>query len=230
MKNGGFSEEFVLGLARRAYEEGDPGFEIVPENCALLVIDMQDEFVKPHWTPYWVPDTTKHIPRIQRLIESCRQMKIPVIYTLYSNTHGRLDRPRSGPFMPNRFLDLDFDQSSYFVDARIWHEIAPHDDDIVIHKCSYGAFYDTPLATILKNLGKDTIIVSGTMTNYCCGATARQGYERSFYVVFGSDVTFTDDPQMQANELKIMRRGFAKVMPSEEIIAVLQQKTHHGSS
>lgn len=221
MKNGEFSEEFVLDLAKKGYEEGNPGFGIVPENCALLVIDMQDEFVKPHWTLYWVPEATKRIPSIRKLIDHCRNKNIPVIYTVYSQTHKLLDRCKSGPFMPNRFPDLEFDQSSYFLEGRVWHEIAPRNDEIVIHKCSYGAFYDTPLETILKNLEKDTIIISGTMTNYCCGATARQGYERSFKVIFGSDVTFTDDPDMQENELKIMRRGFAKVMSSEEIISII---------
>jgi|GEM_PF-6648455 len=59
------------------------------------------------------------------------------------------------------------------------------------------------------------------MTNYCCGPTARQGYERSFKVIFGSDVTATDDPEMQENELKIMRRGFAKVISGDQIISMI---------
>jgi nicotinamidase-related amidase len=92
----------------------------------------------------------------------------------------------------------------------------------VIHKPSYGAFYDTPLETILKNLGKDTVIICGTLTNYCCGMTARQAYERSFRVVFGSDVTATDDPDMQEPELKVMRKGFAMVLSADEIIEMLK--------
>ena len=65
---------------------------------------------------------------------------------------------------------------------------------------------------------KDTVIICGTLTNYCCGGTARQAYERSFKVVFGSDITSTDDPEMQEPELKVLRKGFAKVMTSDEII------------
>jgi len=91
----------------------------------------------------------------------------------------------------------------------------------VIHKSSYGAFYDTPLETIFKNLGKDTVIICGTLTNYCCGTTARQAYERSFKVVFGSDVTSTDDPDMQEPELKVLRKGFARVLSADEIIEML---------
>ena len=73
----------------------------------------------------------------------------------------------------------------------------------------------------MKNLEKDTVIICGTLTNYCCGATARQAYERSFKVVFGSDVTSTDDPDMQESELKVLRKGFAKVLTADEIIRTL---------
>jgi nicotinamidase-related amidase len=92
----------------------------------------------------------------------------------------------------------------------------------MIFKPSYGAFYDTPLETILKNMGRDTIIICGTLTNYCCGTTARQGYERGFKVVFGSDVTSTDEPSLQEPELKVLRKGFAKVMESDMIINSLK--------
>jgi hypothetical protein len=52
MNSGTYTEEDVLNLAKRAYREGSADFEIVPGKCVLQVIDMQDEFVKPQWTPY----------------------------------------------------------------------------------------------------------------------------------------------------------------------------------
>jgi nicotinamidase-related amidase len=36
---------------------------------------------------------------------------------------------------------------------------------------------------MLTNLGRDAIVICGTLTNFCCGTTARQGYERGFDVV-----------------------------------------------
>jgi nicotinamidase-related amidase len=222
MHEGAYTEEQVLDLARRAYKEGSVSFGIKPEKCALLVIDMQDEFVKPQWTPDWVPEATRKVPHIKRLIEHCREKGIPVIFTVYSKTHNYLDRPKTGSLMPGRYSELEIDRSSFFVKGHVWHELAPRDDEIVIHKPSYGAFYDTPLETILKNLGKDTVIICGTITNYCCGMTARQAYERSFKVVFGSDVTATDDPDMQEPELRVLRKGFGKVLTADEIIEMLK--------
>ena len=217
-----YTEEIVLKAAKEAYENGDVQFDINPDKCALLVIDMQDEFVKQEWSPDWVPEATKQVPRIKKLIELCRKIDIPVIYTVYSKTHNYLDRPKTGKFMPGRYPELNRERSSFYIDGKVWHELAPKEDEIVIHKSSYGAFYDTPLETILKNLEKDTVIISGTLTNYCCGLTARQAYERSFKVVFGSDITATDDPEMQEPELKVLRKGFAKVLDVEKIINSLK--------
>lgn len=119
--------------------------------------------------------------------------------------------------MPNRYPELGVDQSAWFVDGKVWEELAPRPGEIVIHKPSYGAFYDTPLETILRNLGRDTVIICGTLTNFCCGTTARQAYERGFKVVVGSDVTATDDPEMQEAELMVLRKGFARVLSAAEI-------------
>lgn len=222
MEIGSFTERDVLDLAKKAYNEGNAKFDILTDKCALLVIDMQDEFVKPHWAPDWVPDATRQVPLIKRLIEHCRSKNIPVIYTVYSKTHHYVDRPRTGKSMPGRYTELDIDFSQFFVEGRVWHELTPRKDEIVIHKPSYGAFYDTPLETILKNLGIDTVIICGTVTNICCGMTARQAYERSFKVVFGSDVTSTDYPELQEPELKVLRKNFAKVLSAEEIIDELK--------
>jgi nicotinamidase-related amidase len=216
-----YTEQQVVGWAREGYERGDAEFAIVPERSALLVIDMQDEWVKPGWTPYWVPEATRRAPAMRRLVDFCRERGLPVIHTAFGRTHQYLDRPLTGSAMPNRLSHLNVDQSGLFVEARFWHELTPRPDEIVILKPSYGAFYDTPLETILRNLGRDTVIITGTMTNYCCGLTARQAYERGFKVVFGSDLTATDDPDLQEAELKVLRRGFARVLSLDQILAAL---------
>ena len=87
---GKFTEEQVLQLAKNAYQNGVSDFKIDPKKCALLVIDMQDEFVKPNWTPDWVPDATRKVSKIKRLIDHCRKNNIPVIYTIYSQNKEEL--------------------------------------------------------------------------------------------------------------------------------------------
>jgi nicotinamidase-related amidase len=192
-----FTEDEVVALARQAYRQGTAEFQLLPDRAALLVIDMQEEFVRPGWTPYWIPQATRQVPRLARLLATCRARGVPVLYTAFAATHRYLDRPRSGATMPSRYPELGPGDPAWFRDGRIWQALAPEPGEVVIYKPSYGAFYDTPLATILGKLGRDTVIICGTLTNLCCGTTARQAYERGFWVVVGSDVTATNDPAVE---------------------------------
>lgn len=189
---------------------------------ALLVIDMQDEFVKPGWMSSWIPAATRIAPRLKEFISACRRLGMPVIYTVFSGTHSFMDRPKWGSAMPNRFPDPENEGRGLPL-GNVWDEVAPEAGDIVVHKPSYGAFYDTPLETILKNLGKGTIVVTGTMTNCCCGTTARQGYERGFKVAFISDLTATYTDEMQQAELLSLRFAFAKVLSATDLLRELDR-------
>lgn len=211
-----YTEEWVTARAREAYEHGRASFSVSAERSALLIIDMQDEFVRPGWSPYWVPAATRMAPRLRALVDHCRASGVPVVWTIFDNTHRGLDRPHSLRLLPQS--DTDWHRPT---PAQVWPEMGRRGDEILIRKPSYGAFYDTPLDTILRNLGRDTVIVTGTLTNYCCGTTARQAYERGYQVVFGADVTATDDESRQEPELAVLRKGFALVLTADEIVEQL---------
>jgi nicotinamidase-related amidase len=207
-----YTEEWVIARARTAYAYGRASFPVQRERAALLVIDMQDEFVRPGWSPYWVPAATRMAPLLRRLVDHCRGIGVPVIWTIFDDTHQGLDRPHALRHLPH--ADTGWSRPG---PAQVWDRMGYRSDEILIRKPSYGAFYDTPLDTILRNLGRDTVIVTGTLTNYCCGTTARQAYERGYRVVFGADVTATDDESRQEPELAVLRKGFALVLSAEEI-------------
>ena len=69
MRLGEFTEEFILEEAQRQYTEGEALIDVDPGRTALIVVDMMDEFVKPQWCPYWVPDATRQVPKILELRE-----------------------------------------------------------------------------------------------------------------------------------------------------------------
>jgi nicotinamidase-related amidase len=212
-----YSRDEVLQLAERTYRSGQAGFELALSRTALLVIDMQAEFVEPGWTPFWVPAATDMLPKLAGVLAAARQVGMPVIHTAFAATHQFLDRPASGNFMPNRYPDLPANPA-YFREAVFAAELAPLPGEVVIYKPSYGAFYDTPLDTILRNLNCHSVIITGTLTNLCCGMTARQAYERGYRVVFGADLTATHSPAAQDAELATQRYGFSRVMHAAEIL------------
>src|SRR5213079_169553 len=112
----------------------------------------------------------------------------------------------------------------------IYPELAPAPGEHVIKKHRYSGFFGTDLDMILREWGVDTVIVSGTTTENCCHATARDALFRDYRVVFLSDATATFDyPDvgqggMSADEvhratLVILSVSTAHVMTTDEFIA-----------
>jgi nicotinamidase-related amidase len=223
-KPGEFTGDYLLKKAKRDYEHGLASIKIDPKKSALLVIDMIDEFTKPKASPLWIPEATRILPRVKRLINACRKLGVPVIYTYYVFNPTVTD---INPWFREAWAPIDkmddYDGPPLFTKESVDPAIKPeYGKDILIAKPSYGAFTNTSLDYILKNLGVDTVIVSGTMTNYCCGTTAREAHARAYKVVFGSDCNATDDPELQDAELKTLRRGFALVISQDEIVRALK--------
>src|SRR5262249_60535042 len=109
------------------------------------------ESVRAQWRPGVWPEVARRVPTILCLIDKCRALAVPVIFTAIAASHRNLDRPSSGAKMPNRFPGISHDPE-WFRNGMICDELAPAENEVVIHKGSYGAFFDTPLETILKNL------------------------------------------------------------------------------
>ena len=219
-KPGEFTVDYQLLKARRDYETGIATIKIDPKKTALVVVDMIEEFTKPGSAPFWVPDATKILPLVKQLIDACRAAGSPVIYTYYTFNPTYTDM---NPWFREAWAPIDktedYEGPPLFTKESVDPAIRPdYTKDILIAKPSYGAFTNTALDYILKNLGVDTVIVCGTMTNFCCGTTAREAHARGYKVVFGSDCNATDDPAIQEAELKTLRRGFALVLSTKEIV------------
>ncbi|HZJ28524.1 MAG TPA: cysteine hydrolase, partial [Solirubrobacterales bacterium] len=103
----------------------------------------------------------------------------------------------------------------------VYHEIAPEAGQRVIAKHSYDAFANTNLDYVLRSQGIQTVIICGTLTNYCCEGTARGAFSHQYDVVFGSDVCATNNPDQHLATLRTMRYGFARVMDHETILRLL---------
>jgi nicotinamidase-related amidase len=213
---GEFNEEWILEEAQRQYKEGRASIDVDPGHTALLIVDMIDEFVKPNWCPWWVPDATRQVPRIRRLIDAFHEAKAPVIYLAYEVGLRGLNFPITEWVVPIGGGVSDFEHE-VLQSVAIFEDLAPTGDDLVVLKHCYSGFHGTELDLVLKSLGVTTVVICGTMTNFCCGSTAREAFWYGYKVIFGSDVNSTDDPVLNEAELQTLRRGFARVMASEEV-------------
>jgi nicotinamidase-related amidase len=212
-----FSEQAIVAHAREQYESGRARIEIEPGATALVVVDMVDEFVKPEWCPFWVPEATRQVPRIKAVIDTFREASLPVIHLAYETTLRGLNFPTTEWVVP---ISEGFEglEQELFQRVAFYGPLQPEGDDLVVLKHCYSGFHGTELDLVLRSLGVKTVVIAGTMSNYCCGATAREAFWHGYGVVFGSDITSSDDDELHEAELKTLRRGYARIMSAEEII------------
>jgi len=194
------------------------GFE--RDRCALLVIDMQNYFVL-EGAPLEVPEARARTPKIKRLIGKCRELGVPVIYTLHEPDplYCKLEAAE------NLWLK-DFGALEGTEEARVIDELSPRPGDVIVRKKRFSAFFQTDLELILRNIRGsekpvDTVIICGAVTNICCESTARDAYFRDFKVVFGSDVCAAFTPESQNATLENMK-FFGRVLDLEAILGALE--------
>lgn len=139
---------------------------------ALLVIDMLNDFVL-EGAPLEVPNTRKVIPFIKGEIEKARTEGRPVIYICDSHEPDDREFERFG-WPPHAVKGTE--------GARIVEELEPHEGDIIIEKTTYSGFYNTKLDETLKNLGIDSLRLTGCVTHICVMFTASDATLRGYNV------------------------------------------------
>ncbi|EKE20244.1 MAG: Isochorismatase hydrolase [uncultured bacterium] len=185
--------------------------KINPKKTALLVIDMQNDFVKKG-AVIEVANARKILKNLQKFADECRKKKMIVIFTKH------IYDPKKNPVEAVLFPELEkmgLRKNTYGADVA--SDLKIEKSDIVLEKNRYDAFYQTKLESILKKKSITDLIITGTMTNVCCESTARGAMMRDFNVWFCSDLTATSNKEKHLCSLKTIATHFGKVLKSSEI-------------
>ena len=110
-------------------------------------------------------------------------------------------------------------------DFAIRPEFKPQQGDVVITKQRASAFYGTPLAAHLTQLGVQTLIVCGESTSGCVRASAVDGYSHGYHVVLVEECCFDRSALSHKVNLFDMHHKYADVMRVDEVIAHLAAKS-----
>jgi biuret amidohydrolase len=199
---------------------------IDPSTTALIVVDMQNDFVAPG-APMEAPAGRAMLPHLQRALACCRAHGIPVIYTAHTFRADGCDLGLLAHVPPIARGDALVDGTP---GVAIYPAVAPRDGELVITKHRFSAFYGTDLEIVLRGLGVTTVVIAGVTTENCCHATARDAFFRDFQVVFLADATANNDypdlgyGSMSADEvhratLVILARDTADVITTETFVA-----------
>ena len=128
------------------------------------------------------------VPNLARTLKFCRDVGIRVVYTAHVHRQDGCDMGLFDDLWPpiaGRAGLVDGTPGS-----DIYRDLAPASGEHVVKKHRYSGFFGTDLDIILREWGVDTVIVSGTTTENCCHATARDAMFRNYRVVFLADATF----------------------------------------
>ena len=107
---------------------------------------------------------------------------------------------------------------------QLWPELDVRAEDAVIEKCRFSAF--TPgasgLDALLRGLGIDTVIVTGTLTNCCCESTARDAMQLNYRVLLAADANAALSDEEHAATLQIMALVFADLHSTDELVELMK--------
>src|SRR5689334_17703043 len=164
--------------------------------AALIIVDMQNDFVHPDGafgrmareTPAIdMPSLLNTTPNVKRLIDAFRTAGRPVVYIIsvmkadYSDAQFPYWRIGVGPGGNSTFIV----EGTW--GAEIIEELRPQPSEHVVVKKGFGGFANTPLDTILRNMGVTTCVVSGVTTCVCVSTTIRGGVECNYRMVIVKD-------------------------------------------
>jgi ureidoacrylate peracid hydrolase len=215
--------------------EGSMAIETMePEigKSALIIVDMQNDFLHPEGSfgtrareapeaGIDLPFLTGTIPQVKRLADAFRKAGRPVVYIAhvlksdYSDAqfpYWRLGLSPGG----NRPHCVEGTWGAQIID-----ELEPCDGEHLIVKKGFGGFSNTPLDTILRNLGVNTCVVSGVTTCVCVSNTLRGGVEHNYRMILVGDAVAEVSRDTHEAELKTMARVFADVKTTDEVVAML---------
>ena len=200
---------------------------IDPHTTAILVIDMQADFLEPT-SGVCVESGYQFLPKMPAFLDACRDKGATIIYSKNVIRPDQRDIGKAGEFCePIKAGTMCVDGAP---GAEISPVIAPKPGDIVLKKSKYSFFYGTDLLNILTTIGIKTVICTGVCTDCCVFSTARDAGQYNFDVGLLFDFTGTvaySDPRFgtfSAEEVKncflaTMAISTADIMTSGELLS-----------
>jgi nicotinamidase-related amidase len=159
-----------------------------PARTALIVVDMQNDFVSEGGT-LRVADAEATIPAIAALLSLARSSGMRVVFS--QDTHR--DGDPEWRIWPEHAREGTWGWE-------IVEALAPLPEETVLRKVRYDAFYGTPLDHLLRLWGVDTLVLCGTVANICVHYTAASAALRWYHVIVVKDaVSALEQIDMEAS-------------------------------
>jgi nicotinamidase-related amidase len=209
-------------------------FSFVPETTALVIIDMQRDFVEPGGFGESLGNDVRRVHRIIEplgsMLAAAREVGLLVIHTREGHLPDLSDCPpakwRRGK--PAQRIGDPGPMGRILIRGEAGHDIidalAPLPTEIVVDKPGKGAFYRTDLEALLSERGITSLIIAGVTTEVCVHTTLREANDRGFECLVLKDCVASYFPDLHRAALSMVSAQggiFGWVAPSEDVIDAL---------
>ncbi len=160
-------------------------------------------------------DADKVIAGTNELVGLFRSTERPILWV----------RQEFAPDLSDAFLEMRKRSIRAHVAGTAGAQLDPRLDvggaDVVMIKKRYSAFFGTDLDELLRELGVDTLILTGVNTHACIRTTAIDAYQRDLEVIFASDCIASYDEEHARISMRYMDGKIGHALTNYEIQARL---------
>jgi biuret amidohydrolase len=209
-------------------------FEFDPRSCALVIIDMQRDFVDPGGFGEALGNDVsllrKAIAPTARVLEAARRREMLVVHTREGHRPDLSDLPQSKKLRGRLKAGIGDPgpMGRILVRGEYGHDIVdelkPAPGEPVVDKPGKGAFHATDLDSMLHNRGIRQLVVCGVTTEVCVNTTVREANDRGYDCLVLEDCVGSYFPQFQVAALNMIKAQggiFGWVSDSKRLLAAL---------
>jgi biuret amidohydrolase len=209
-------------------------YEFEPAHCALLIIDMQRDFLEPGGFGEMLGNDVSQLRRTiepnRQLLAAWREKGLKVIHTREGHRPDMTDLPLAKKIRGKSKTSIGEPgpMGRILIRGEPGHDIIPElyplPAEPVIDKPGKGAFFATDLHAILQNLGIQKLVVTGVTTEVCVNTTVREANDRGYDCLVPADCGGSYFPEFQEMGLKMIKAQggiFGWVSDSARILAAL---------
>lgn len=178
-----------------------------PREAALVIIDVQNDFVRPSGKLY-VEGAEKIIQPIKKLLIKAKEADATIIFT--QDWHIR-DDPEFGIWGEHTMAGT--------WGAEIINELKPSEMDIIVRKPSYDAFYSTPLDHVLRSRNVKRLILAGLLGNICVLCTAVGAAVRDYGLIIPVDAVFSTSEFDHISSLYFMNSILKAALTTSDLLS-----------
>jgi gluconolactonase len=198
--------------------------DVDPRRAVLVIQDLQNDVMMDGgvWADTGAPEHAKEqnvVENVKRLAQACRAVGIPVIHVHYIVDDGAAGLKLNAPLFQGVKDTGGLVRGSW--GAAPADGLEPQQGDFVVEKMRMNAWEGTRFESLLKGLGRDTVIVTGAWTNMSVEHTARTGADKGYFMIVPEDGCSTMSAEWQNASINFALQNVSTVTTCAAVLEAL---------